>query len=158
MRYLWDFIVGLWNTWLAFVTGGVLAALLTFWPFHSTTQPPPKTIISACASLYFFVAAFIIWKKERQRAEKAEGPFFAELYADVMRLIALMDGEQVSLLHSMAVTGAEVDTRPHNRHIAVNGINAQTEWLQPGISGGHFLKPPYRPVFNKYFVEHPLSD
>ncbi len=137
------------------MTGAALAIFLLGWSVFARNVPP-SDVIAGCAAIYFFVSTFNLWLRERKRAEKADGPFFAELCAEVMERMLLMDKFQKLHLKRMAVSGSirvvDADT-VHD----IEGINTKTDWLQTEASGRWTIQSAYLPAMQRYFVDHPIS-
>jgi hypothetical protein len=102
MRDFWDFLGSFWRTLVLRITGGLLAVFLAAWAFFGSAVPPAWVFWSALA-VYFFVSAFVIWQKERRRAEVAEGPFNSEIEARVAEEMPKLDDFQLGLVKKMAL-------------------------------------------------------
>jgi len=155
MRDLRDFIFGLCRGRVSAITGVALAIVLLLWTFVARNVPPGQVIIG-CAAIYFFVSTFNLWQRERNRADKADGPFFAELSAEVGERMLLMDKFQKLHLKRMAVSGSirvvDADTVRD-----LDGINTKTDWLQTEPNGRWTIQSAYLPALRRYFVDHPIS-
>jgi hypothetical protein len=155
MHDLRDFILGLWRGRASAVTGAVLAIFMLVWSFVAR-KFPPGDIIFGCAAIFFFVSTFSLWQRERKRAEKADGPFFAELSAEVMERMLLMDKFQKLHLKRMAVSGS-IRVVDADAVRDLNGINTKTDWLHTEPNGRWNIQSAYLPAMQRYFVDHPIS-
>jgi hypothetical protein len=155
MHDLRDFIIGLWRGRVSGIAGGVLVVFLLGWSVFSRNVPPGG-IIFGCATIFFFVSTFSLWLRERKRAEKADGPFFAELSAEVVERMLLMDKFQKLHLKRMAVSGSIRVVDADMVH-DIDGINTKTDWLHSDPSGRWTIQSAYLPAMQRYFVDHPIA-
>ena len=137
------------------MTGVMLVIFVLVWSFVARKFPSDH-ILFGCVAIYFLVSTFSLWQRERNRADKADGPFFAELSAEVGERMLLMDKFQKLHLKRMAVSGSirvvDADTVRD-----LDGINTKTDWLHTEPNGRWNIQSAYLPAMQRYFVDHPIS-